>query len=89
MSNVIDKENLPLQVIQLHVNNDKSVIDAINRIAKEKDRIDVILDGRWTQESMKKGHKLREIVLRYKKRGYSFPIILTEKTQNIGTYLKI
>jgi NADP-dependent 3-hydroxy acid dehydrogenase YdfG len=42
MGNVIGKENLPLQVIQLDVNNDKSVIDAINRITKENDRIDVI-----------------------------------------------
>ena len=42
---IAKKENLPLQVIQLDVNNDKSVIDAINRIAKEKDRIDVVVNN--------------------------------------------
>ena len=36
-------ENLQLQIIQLDVNDDKSVTDAINRIAKEKDRIDVVV----------------------------------------------
>ena len=39
------KENLPLQAIQLDVNNDNSVRDAINRIAKEKDRIDVVVNN--------------------------------------------
>jgi NADP-dependent 3-hydroxy acid dehydrogenase YdfG len=39
------KENLPLQVIQLDVNNDKSVIDAIDTIAKEKHRIDVLVNN--------------------------------------------
>jgi NADP-dependent 3-hydroxy acid dehydrogenase YdfG len=39
-------ENLPLQVIQLDVNNDKSVADAINRIVEEKDsRIDVLVNN--------------------------------------------
>jgi NAD(P)-dependent dehydrogenase (short-subunit alcohol dehydrogenase family) len=38
-------ENLPLQVIQLDVNDDKSVTDAFNRITKEKDRIDVVLNN--------------------------------------------
>ena len=42
---IAKKENLPLQVIQLDVNNDKSVIDAINRIVKEKDRIDVVVNN--------------------------------------------
>ena len=36
---IAKNENLPLQVIQLDVNNDKSVIDAINRILRDKDRI--------------------------------------------------
>jgi NAD(P)-dependent dehydrogenase (short-subunit alcohol dehydrogenase family) len=42
---IAKNENLPLQVIQLDVNNDKSVTDAINRIAKEKDRIDVVVNN--------------------------------------------
>jgi NADP-dependent 3-hydroxy acid dehydrogenase YdfG len=41
-------ENLPLQVIQLDVNDDKSVTDAFNRITKEKDRIDVVLNNFFT-----------------------------------------
>ena len=35
---IAKNENLPLQVIQLDVNNEKSVIDAINRIVKENER---------------------------------------------------
>jgi NAD(P)-dependent dehydrogenase (short-subunit alcohol dehydrogenase family) len=42
---IANNENLPLQVIQLDVNNDKSVTDAINRIAKEKDRLDVVVNN--------------------------------------------
>src|SRR6478609_8368609 len=42
---IAKKENLPLQAIQLDVNNDNSVRDAINRIAKEKDRIDVVVNN--------------------------------------------
>ena len=42
---IAKNENLPLQVIQLDVNNDKSVIDAINRIVKKKDRIDVVVNN--------------------------------------------
>jgi NAD(P)-dependent dehydrogenase (short-subunit alcohol dehydrogenase family) len=45
ITDIAKNENLPLQVIQLDVNNDKSVIDAINRIAKEKDRIDVVINN--------------------------------------------
>ncbi|MFL6455572.1 MAG: SDR family NAD(P)-dependent oxidoreductase [Nitrososphaeraceae archaeon] len=36
---------MPLQVIQLDVNNDKSVTEAINRIANEKGRIDVVINN--------------------------------------------
>ena len=36
---------MPLQVIQLDVNNDKSVTEAINRIANEKGRIDVMVNN--------------------------------------------
>jgi short-subunit dehydrogenase len=42
---IAKNENLPLQVIQLDVNNDKSVTEAINRIAKEKDRIDIVVNN--------------------------------------------
>jgi NAD(P)-dependent dehydrogenase (short-subunit alcohol dehydrogenase family) len=38
-------ENLPLQVIQLDVNNDNSVTEAINRIANEKGRIDIVINN--------------------------------------------
>jgi short-subunit dehydrogenase len=36
---------MPLQVIQLDVSDDKPALDAINRIAKENGRIDVILNN--------------------------------------------
>jgi len=42
---IAKNENLPLQVIQLDVNNDKSVTEAINRITKEKDRIDIVVNN--------------------------------------------
>ena len=42
---IAKNENLPLQAIQLDVNNDKSVTDAINRIVNEKDRIDVVVNN--------------------------------------------
>jgi NAD(P)-dependent dehydrogenase (short-subunit alcohol dehydrogenase family) len=42
---IAKNENLPLQVIQLDVNNDKSVTEAINRIANEKGRIDVVINN--------------------------------------------
>ena len=45
LSDIAMKENLPLQVIQLDVNSDKSVADAVNRITKEKDRIDVVVNN--------------------------------------------
>jgi short-subunit dehydrogenase len=45
ITDIAKTENLPLQVIQLDVNNDKSVIDAINRIVKKKDRIDVVVNN--------------------------------------------
>src|SRR5262249_13800329 len=37
------KENLPLQTVQLDVNNDRSVKEATNRIVREKDRIDIVI----------------------------------------------
>jgi short-subunit dehydrogenase len=45
ITNISQSENLPLQVIKLDVNNDKSVIDAINRIIEEKKRIDVTINN--------------------------------------------
>ena len=45
ITNTSKSENLSLQVIKLDVNNDKSVIDAINRIIKEKKRIDVTINN--------------------------------------------
>ena len=45
ITDIAKNENLPLQVIQLDVNNDKSVIDAINRIVSEKGRIDVLVNN--------------------------------------------
>jgi NAD(P)-dependent dehydrogenase (short-subunit alcohol dehydrogenase family) len=38
-------ENLPLQIIQLDVDNDKSVIECINRISEEKGRIDIVINN--------------------------------------------
>src|ERR671930_224581 len=43
--NIAKNENLPLQAIQLDVDNDKSVLDAINKILREKDRIDVVVNN--------------------------------------------
>lgn len=45
ITDIAMKENLPLQVIQLDVNDDKSVTDAISRIVKEKGRIDVAVNN--------------------------------------------
>ncbi|MFL6341626.1 MAG: SDR family NAD(P)-dependent oxidoreductase [Nitrososphaeraceae archaeon] len=45
MIDIAKNENLPLEVIQLDVNNDKSVTEAINRIANEKGRIDVVINN--------------------------------------------
>ena len=42
---IATKENLPLQAIQLDVNNEKSVTDAIERIVKEKGYIDVVVNN--------------------------------------------
>ena len=45
LADIAKNENLSLEVIQLDVNNDKSVTDAINRIAEEKNRIDVVVNN--------------------------------------------
>ncbi|HEY6535123.1 MAG TPA: SDR family oxidoreductase [Candidatus Nitrosocosmicus sp.] len=39
------RENLPLQIIELDVNQDESVIEAVNKIVKEKNRIDVLINN--------------------------------------------
>ena len=45
ITDISKNENMPLQVIQLDVSDDKPALDAINRIAKENGRIDVILNN--------------------------------------------
>jgi NAD(P)-dependent dehydrogenase (short-subunit alcohol dehydrogenase family) len=45
ITDLADKENLSLQVIQLDVNDDKSVKDAIAKIVTEKERIDVLVNN--------------------------------------------
>ena len=45
IANITKSENLPLQAIQLDVNNAKSVIDAINTIVEERKRIDVLINN--------------------------------------------
>jgi NAD(P)-dependent dehydrogenase (short-subunit alcohol dehydrogenase family) len=42
---IVNRENLPLQVVQLDVNNDESVKDAINKIIEEKGRIDILVNN--------------------------------------------
>lgn len=38
--NLAKNQNLPLEVIQLDVDNDKSELDAINKILSERERVD-------------------------------------------------
>ena len=45
ITDLSNKENLPLQVIQLDVNDDKYVKDAIAKIVTEKERIDVLVNN--------------------------------------------
>ena len=45
ITEIANTEKLPLQAIQLNIDTDKSVEDAINRIMREKDRIDVIVNN--------------------------------------------
>ncbi len=42
---IIKKENLPLQPIQLDVTNDRSVKDAVNKVLDEKKTIDVLVNN--------------------------------------------
>jgi short-subunit dehydrogenase len=45
ITDIAKRENLPLQVIQLDVDNDKSVSDAINTIVKGNGRIDFVINN--------------------------------------------
>ena len=45
ITDVAKKENLPLQVLQLDVTDDRSVVDAIYNICKEKNLIDVVINN--------------------------------------------
>jgi NAD(P)-dependent dehydrogenase (short-subunit alcohol dehydrogenase family) len=45
IADIAKNENLPLQVIQLDVDNDNSVFDAIDRILSENNRIDVVVNN--------------------------------------------
>jgi len=45
INDVVEKENLPLKVLQLDVTHDKSVKDAIRQITDESSRIDVLVNN--------------------------------------------
>ena len=45
IKDIAKKENLPLQVIQLDVNNDNSVKNTIDKIVNESGRIDVVINN--------------------------------------------
>ncbi len=45
INDVVEKENLPLKILQLDVTDDKSVKDAIRQITDESSRIDVLVNN--------------------------------------------
>jgi NAD(P)-dependent dehydrogenase (short-subunit alcohol dehydrogenase family) len=45
ITDMADKENLSLQFVELDVNNDNSVKNAIDKIVREKNRIDVLVNN--------------------------------------------
>jgi NAD(P)-dependent dehydrogenase (short-subunit alcohol dehydrogenase family) len=45
ITDIAKNDNLPLQVIQLDVDNDKSVLDAINKIIAKNGKIDVVVNN--------------------------------------------
>jgi short-subunit dehydrogenase len=45
ISEVSQRENLPLKVLQLDVNDDKSITDAVNNILGEKNSIEVVVNN--------------------------------------------
>ena len=45
ITEIANRENLPVQVVQLDVNNDRSVKEAIGRIEQEQERLDVLVNN--------------------------------------------
>jgi NAD(P)-dependent dehydrogenase (short-subunit alcohol dehydrogenase family) len=45
ITEIVNKEKLPLQIVKLDVNDDESVKEAIDKIVKEKNRIDVLVNN--------------------------------------------
>ncbi|MGB7664178.1 MAG: SDR family oxidoreductase [Nitrososphaeraceae archaeon] len=45
IADIAKNENLPLEIIQLNVDNDNSASDAINRIVSEKNSIDIVVNN--------------------------------------------
>ncbi|MGC2597359.1 MAG: SDR family NAD(P)-dependent oxidoreductase [Nitrososphaeraceae archaeon] len=45
ITEIINREKLPLQIVQLDVNNDRSVKEAIGKIESEQERIDVLVNN--------------------------------------------
>ena len=45
ITEIANREKLPLQIVQLDVNDDKSVKEAIGRIEQEQERIDVLVNN--------------------------------------------
>ena len=45
ITEIANTEKLPLQVVQLDVNDGRSVKDAIDKIVAEKDRIDILVNN--------------------------------------------
>ena len=45
LNDIVEKENLPLKVLQLDVTDDKSVKDSISQITDESSRIDVLVNN--------------------------------------------
>src|SRR5919202_1080766 len=45
ITQIASKEKLPLQVVQLNVNNDISVKDAVDKVVEENKRIDVLINN--------------------------------------------
>jgi short-subunit dehydrogenase len=45
IADIVKNENLPLNVLQLDVENDKSILDAINKIITENSRVDVVVNN--------------------------------------------
>src|SRR3712207_9239499 len=59
LRDIAKNENLPLEVIQLDVDNDKSVSEAIGRILGEKGRIDIVINNAGRSEERRVGKECR------------------------------